>query len=850
VAARDPVQRARALHARGIAENNANRPAPGSRLLRRALTVLEPLPGGNVDLLRGRIWLSAALSEFELRGLQAALPALAEAERIARRRRDAELRVLVLAQRGYIYRRCGQMQQALQELNRAIASRSTVTRLDQCNMLLSRAAIHLDRGSLSQARTDLDLATELAHRDGFRLEEYKARHNSGYLEFLAGNLPLALSLMDSAAQMGADLPRGIPLLDRARVMVEAGLIREADDALAAAATIFERDRLAQDLAEVELSRALCALILGDASSARRLGTRALSRFQRRGNGRWRRAAELLVLQADLSRGRGGIAKARRATALSGELTADGHPVLGRTAALVAAELLARHGTLHAAQVALGYAGRARRSDPIFVRLHAYLVRASLAERMGDTVRAARFARAGLGDLSTHRARFGSIDLQTASAIHGRQLAELDLSIALASQHAPAVFSAGERIRAVSSRLPAVRPPPDDQAAAALAELRRIVEQLRAVELDRAASQPLLHRRGELEREIIARSWTVGGVGPPRRPVPLGALRAALADERMALAYFVRVRRALYAVTVTDRRTRLHALGDARTVDELIRRARADLDVLAHAQLAGPLRASAASSLARALKSIETELLAPLRLDDERLLVVPTGMLAVLPWGLLPSRRGQPTVVAPSATSWYAAISMPGRLGTRVAAIAGPRLSRAGHEIEQVGRIWGAAVLRSGPNATRAALTEALSATELVHIAAHGWHQTDNPLFSSVGLADGALFAHELDQTKRMAEHVVLSACDLGLATLRPGGEALGLTSVLLRLGTKCVVSGVARVADDVAADVMVRYHSRLAGGADSAVALAAALAETSEHAPAPFVCFGTAWATNRGPARG
>jgi CHAT domain-containing protein len=113
------------------------------------------------------------------------------------------------------------------------------------------------------------------------------------------------------------------------------------------------------------------------------------------------------------------------------------------------------------------------------------------------------------------------------------------------------------------------------------------------------------------------------------------------------------------------------------------------------------------------------------------------------------------------------------------------------------------------------------------------------MFSSLRMADGLLFAHELDRTRRTAEHVVLSACELGLATVRPGDEALGLTSVLLRLGSRSIVAGVARVNDEVAADVMTDYHRRLAGGADSAQALADAIAAT--HEVAPFVCFGSAW---------
>jgi CHAT domain-containing protein len=170
------------------------------------------------------------------------------------------------------------------------------------------------------------------------------------------------------------------------------------------------------------------------------------------------------------------------------------------------------------------------------------------------------------------------------------------------------------------------------------------------------------------------------------------------------------------------------------------------------------------------------------------------------------------------------------------AIAGPDLGRGIEEATAVGRIWDARLL-TGAAATGAAFAQALAGARIAHVAAHGVHQTENPMFSSLRLADGALFAHELDQTADTPEHVVLSACELGLATIRPGDEALGLTSVLLHLGTRCVVAGVARVGDEAAAETMADYHFRLASGQDSAEALAAALAER----PVPFACFGAAY---------
>ena len=161
----------------------------------------------------------------------------------------------------------------------------------------------------------------------------------------------------------------------------------------------------------------------------------------------------------------------------------------------------------------------------------------------------------------------------------------------------------------------------------------------------------------------------------------------------------------------------------------------------------------------------------------------------------------------------------------------------------MGELWPGARVRLGSEAEPAALRASLASADVVHVAAHGIHEPQSPLFSSLRLEGGPVFAYELDQTAGMAPHVVLSACELGQATVRPGDETLGLTSVLLALGSRSVVAGVARIPDDVCAEVMVRYHRALAAGVDSAQAIQDAGAV--DDVPAPFVCFGAAWAVPR-----
>ena len=80
------------------------------------------------------------------------------------------------------------------------------------------------------------------------------------------------------------------------------------------------------------------------------------------------------------------------------------------------------------------------------------------------------------------------------------------------------------------------------------------------------------------------------------------------------------------------------------------------------------------------------------------------------------------------------------------------------------------------------------------------------------MADGPVFAHEFPRPVA-AEHVSLSACDVGQFSTRPGDEPLGLAIALISLGATSVLGAVAPVADHVAADAMVAYHRLLAGRA-------------------------------------
>lgn len=860
---------------RAVVSNDAGRAAEAVRRF-RAIDRLVRRSGDDrpeVLLQHARVMLGLSAGGLDVTGdVEEALARLAEAEELARRAGAGHMQAAVRGQRGLLWLRLGETGRALAAFDEAVDLIDVATPYDQARMLLNRGALHLERGALQEARADLRrcLAVATAERDA--LMQFKAGHNLGYVDFLAGNIPRALSAIAEAAAVVEGEPHPVALLDQARVLREAGLVQEADEVLARASERLEAQRMAQDLGETELARADCALVDGDPASALALASSARRRFARRGNLRWQRRAELAVLRCETAAATAetqtvgevaGSARQRlrrlagRAEELAEVCRGEGRPDLAREAALLGGRCRLEAGE----RVALDESARLRPGDPLGMRLQVRELRARAARAEGRHAAETREIREGLAELHGYQSTFGSLDLRTASAVHGVALARLDLARALDSGRPSAVLRSIERSRAVSSRIAGVHPPADPETAGLLAELRRLEEEVQALRGDPEAVDRvsrLRSRVARIQREIRERAWHHEGYGDGS--LAFASWRELLDAAEGAGTAFVSYARhdgRWLAVVVDGRRARLVELADVGTVEELVRRVRADLDALAMPRLPQPMQQVVTRSLTEGLHHLDAELLAPLRLGGRPLVVSGSGPLVVLPWSLLPSLRGLSVVVAPSASAWVAArvpqrteAALPAGRGPRVHAVAGPGLHRAEDEARRVLAAWSADEGRGagssagrllvGEGATTAAVCSALEEGDVVHVAAHGTHQQESPLFSSLRLADGPLYAHELDGRERIAPFVALSACEAGLANVRPGDEGLGLASVLLHLGARSVLAGVARVRDDVASDVMEQVQRSVSSGADTARALADALVEQPDRI-APFVCFGATW---------
>ena len=296
-----PLARAASLHAAGVAANAQMRPLVALRHLRRALSLLDGTPGAEAALLRGRVLVTAALAESERGEVAAGLADLEDAEPLLPRHE----RGILHGQRGILLRRTGRDDLALEAYARALQLLDPVTEPEEvARVRLNRSVMLTVAAHPAAARTDLEACLGLARAHGFARLEAKAQHNLAVLDHRAGDLPAALRrFREVAAVYAVEAPGMLPVLalDRSRALLSAGLVTEADRALADAVRRLGGQRVGQDLAEAQLERAAAALLAGRPAVAREQARRAARVLARRDNPRWAARARLVALRADLAR---------------------------------------------------------------------------------------------------------------------------------------------------------------------------------------------------------------------------------------------------------------------------------------------------------------------------------------------------------------------------------------------------------------------------------------------------------------------------------------------------------------------------------------------------------------------
>lgn len=801
-------------------------------------------------MLRCNVLITLALSELLTHSLPAAQARLVEAQAVAEELGDVGLMARVAFQRGTIHGRVGDLSTAWRELQVALARPDAFSLNEQVAMQLNQGMLSFELFRPHDALAAFVEAGRLASANGLDLQHRMARHNEGFALYLLGDLPRALAIMESAEDIVEDQWFGTEVLDRGRVLLEAGLVAEAVQVLTegAARTDGQNRHLRAEF-DLELARAHRLQGRLDRAAAAAASSRA--GYEEVGAAAWAAKARLTTISIDLDRHRRDrrsqrgplaadatdvpgsgtaaalVAAGRVADELADTASGLGDAELARAATVTAAEAYLAGGDVDVARERIGTVGVVKHGS-LVSDLSASGVQAEVLAASADAAGARRVLVRSARRLAAAQEGSASLDLRTATAVHGVRLARLDLRLAL-PRGPQAVLESLERWRSATDRLPSLNRPADERLAALTEQLRSAQRQLRG-EVEPHQLEPLRRRVGELEHAIRARDWSLssetGDFAPVETRVREG--RAALNRADRDLVWFFGHEGRLMGVGVIGGRAVVRDLMGLAAATELAQRVRVDLRTASTTRL-GPFTSAVWGSLASAARELDDQLVRSWRPRRSGMVLVTCQEISALPWALMPSMVGRPLTLARSLTS-FARREQPGgrRASLSVHVSVGPHVSRGDAEGASVGRTWAAAGARAdvAGRSSAAGLVRAMSSAHVVHVAAHGTHQVQSPLFSSLALHDGPVFAHELQASGVTADHVVLSACDVGSAVSRPGEEQLGMAAAVHALGARSVIAAVSPVPDGVAADLMTRHHDGLAAGMASDESLAAAIAAT------------------------
>jgi tetratricopeptide (TPR) repeat protein len=792
-----------------------------------------------------------------------AMSAADEAREVFRAHGETVLAAQVDANVGNVHHRLGRDAESLDAYARAVDAFRKAGDEDAAAVIeFNRANVFAERSELAEARRGYRRALRHYRSRGERLRESQCRYQLAYLAFLAGRYSQALRDLDRVRaverELGDERHAALCTLDETELLLSLNAWEEARRQATLARAELAELGLAQEAVKATLWAGLGALHLRRWREAGERLSEAESGFRREGNEVLAALASLYRAEIALRRGepvpaleaahaaveifevRALAAKAAYARIVAGRaLAALDRPAFARGQALAALEGLERSP-----------------SPDVTWRAHALL--AELAENAGPR---RRHLRAAIADLERLRARIVPDELQ---ASYQRDKIGIYESLALTlllgdgdPSDPEAAFEVVESAkgRVLGDRLAGARvelePPAGERAKGRgpgrglrrrieeLDHLRRRLNEAEREEASRSAAEPireaisrreaeLAHHLRRLQLDRASRGGWIEVAAERRaaRRDTLSDLREILAPRETVVSYAF-LKGVLHAFVVDRKGLRWAPMIAARgEIEEALgawifltgKTALGSAYLEAHADA---LRAAELHALDR-LHALVWEPIEGLFDDPAAIVVIPAGPLFYLPFHALRDGRshlieGRAVSIAPSARALLALDRAGGRklaletcplvLGYEVEGL--PGIAR---EVAAVrARLPGAKVL-TGASATRAALRRHGAGATILHLAAHAEFRGDNPLLSSIELADGRLTFYDLFDLRLDADLAVLSGCQTGRHAVLEGDELLGLARGFQYAGVRALVASLWPVEDRVAAGFMDRFYARLGAG--------------------------------------
>ena len=166
------------------------------------------------------------------------------------------------------------------------------------------------------------------------------------------------------------------------------------------------------------------------------------------------------------------------------------------------------------------------------------------------------------------------------------------------------------------------------------------------------------------------------------------------------------------------------------------------------------------------------------------------------------------------------------------------LKHAQDEAEAIAGMMPRATLLLRDEARASFITKSAGQFTMIHFAAHGIFDPDNPLNSALLLAgdntsDGRLRAGDLYNLNLNADLVTLSACETALGKITKGDDVVGFTRGFLYAGAGTIISTLWQVDDLATRDLMLDFYTKLLT-MEKGKALREAQLNTKKKYPHPY----------------
>jgi len=764
--------------------------------------------------------------------------------RLSRQLADAEngqdprfprLEGMALSNLGMLEIWTGNPREALHLLAQAEASYQVAGVVDlAANVLGQRGSAYTAMGELGKAIAVLDSAVSLARERGIRDEEASNLEVLAEAYRTAGEYRRALDLYEQAEEINAALG------------------------------------LAQETGSDQRRRAEIYASLGELPLARDYAERALA-THRSGDARWEQLSDLILL-ADVSHEAGDpdvsdtyLAEAKRLAASFDARTAR------LFTALAEARIADRAAAPRRVLSVLGGVWNDLVSGDYETEWEARDLEARAYHQLGQLDSAAAAGRAAVDAVERVRTSLGSGALRSSYSTERSRASSTLVSILLEQGDPVGAF---EVAASAHGRMIVEHPAPGGRGAPAGGDrggeldetetlLRRIgeltarlreVDALPVADRDddalRDLSRLLAEARDDYEEaRIRAIEGDPGGTAfLGRRRVEATEVQSALRPAEALLHYFVTADVALGFVVRDDRVTSFEI---PITEEAIARRIRV---------VRGLVGSSGAGTGAAhdALRGLHEHLIEPALLngylaDVERLIVVPHGVLAYVPFSALVGASGRYLVedftvqtIPSAAVLPVLRAELPRRgpsVSTAIAFAPLPTsLPATRGEVRAVTDAFSSGWVVEGRRATESRFRQAVTEVDVVHVATHGAMNALNPLFSFIefqpgtgerGEDDGRLEVHEVLGLSISSSLVFLSGCDTGLGAswstqFDRGEDYATLALAFLYAGADNVVATLWPVEDEGAAAFAGRFYGELRE-TDPVEALARAQRELIAH---------------------